>query len=86
MSASDSNFPSGWDERVHEENTDRYFNLKTQGKFRGHEGSYGLFLSNGQNLLFELESSALLYKKKLGDANAYVTMLHGEEAETIGPL
>lgn len=78
--------PVKFDMQLYEANEARYGSMRDAGKLHGRKGKYGLFLSDGRNLVFELESSALMYKEKVKDESAYVTMLHGEGIESIGPL
>jgi TolA-binding protein len=78
--------PVAFDMKTYEANEARYRSMRDLGKFNEKRGYYGLFLTDGRNLIFNLESSAIEFQHKLKDESAYVTMLHREVAESIGPL
>jgi hypothetical protein len=78
--------PVAFDMELYEANKKRYQSMRDLGKFQDRKGYYGLFLTDGRNLVFNLQSSALQFQKKLQDESAYTCMLHGENAECIGPI
>ena len=78
--------PISFDMKLYEANRERYQSLRDLGKFEDKKGQYGLFLTDGRNLVFELESSAIHHQQKAKDQSSFICMLHGENAECIGPL